>query len=166
MPRTISSRLTVLYKFIYPAVSILVGVFALFQILRMGFLKSSPTLIIFLPFFALLGGVSLWPMIRLKKVSLDDEFLYVSNYLKEIKIPLDDIYDMTENRWIKFHPVTIYLRRPSEFGTKIVFAPTFRMFIFFTSHPIVEELRQWLGQKVYRIFFSALNLWCNDSGSL
>jgi hypothetical protein len=142
MPRTISSRLTVLYKFIYPAVSIIVGVFALFQVLRTGFLKGNPLAIIFLPFLALLIGVSLWPMIKLKKVSLDEEFLYASDYLKEIKIPLEDIYDMTENRWIKFHPVTIYLQRPSEFGTKIVFAPTFRMFLFFSSHPVVEELKQ------------------------
>lgn len=149
MPRTISSRLTVLYKFIYPAISVVVGVFVLFRVLRMGFLNGNPILIIFLPFFALLIGVSLWPMIKLKKVGLDKEFLYVSDYLKEIKIPLEDIYDMTENRWIKFHPVTIYLQKPSEFGTKIVFAPTFRMFIFFTSHPIVEELRQMARSKSF-----------------
>jgi hypothetical protein len=29
---------------------------------------------------------------RYKKIALDDEFLYVSNYLKEIKIPLSHVY--------------------------------------------------------------------------
>ena len=72
-----------------------------------------------------------WICIRLKEVSVDDDFLYVSNYRKEIAIPLSEIYDVTENVWVNIHPVTIHLRSPSEFGDKIVFMPTTRFFAFF-----------------------------------
>ena len=88
-----------------------------------------------------------WNCVRLKKVSVDDDFLYVSNYLKEISIPLSDIYDVTENVWLGAHPVTIHLRAPSEFGDKIVFMPTARFFPFFSSHPVVSELKDLAKSK-------------------
>jgi len=83
----------------------------------------------------------LWGSARLKEVSVDDDYLYVSNYLKEIAIPLSDIFDVKENRWINYHPVTIYLKSPSEFGDKIVFMPTVRFFGGWSSHPVVAELK-------------------------
>ena len=82
-----------------------------------------------------------WSCIRLKEVSVDDDFLYVSNYLKEISIPLSNIYDVTENVWINIHPVTIHLSSPSEFGDKIIFMPKTRFFALFSSHPVVKELK-------------------------
>jgi hypothetical protein len=82
-----------------------------------------------------------WSCIRLKAVSVDDNFLYVSNYLKEISIPLSEIYDVTENVWINSHPVTIHLSSPSEFGDKIIFMPKTRFFALFSSHPVVKELK-------------------------
>jgi hypothetical protein len=83
-----------------------------------------------------------WSCIRLKEVSVDDNFLYVSNYLKEIPIPLSEVYDVTENVWVNTHPVTIHLKSPSEFGDKIVFMPKTRAFAFFSSHPVVKELKE------------------------
>ena len=83
-----------------------------------------------------------WSCIRLKAVSIDSNHLYVSNYLREISIPLSEISDVTENLWINSHPVTIHLRAFSEFGDKIVFIPKIRMFAFFSSHPVVSELME------------------------
>jgi len=82
-----------------------------------------------------------WFCARLKSVSIDGEFLHVSNYLKEIAIPLSNIYFVTENKWVNIHPVTIHLRTPSEFGNKITFMPKTRLFPFFGSHPVVKELK-------------------------
>jgi hypothetical protein len=82
-------------------------------------------------------------------VRVDDNFLYVSNYLKEITIPLSQIYDVTENLWINIHPVTIHLKTPSEFGDKIKFMPTVRYFAWFQSHPIVEELKELSAAKQF-----------------
>jgi len=82
-----------------------------------------------------------WSGIRLKEVSIDNDFLYVSNYLKEVSIPLSQIYDVTENRWVNIHPVTIHLNSPSEFGDKITFMPRTRFFALYSSHPVVNELK-------------------------
>jgi hypothetical protein len=89
---------------------------------------------------------------RLKYVTVDDDYLYVSNFLKEIAIPLWDIDDVTENAWLKTHPVTVHLKHPSEFGDKIVFMPKIQ-FWGFASHPVVKELKQLSrknAQKAYK----------------
>ena len=79
---------------------------------------------------------------RYKKVSIDDEFLYVSNYRKEIKIPLSDISDVTEIKWIRTRPITIHLKTDSEFGRKIVFTPKMNGFRIFADNPIIAELKE------------------------
>lgn len=142
MPRTISSQLTFFYKFILPVLFLLSSVNMLVQMLRGQFFKEIfPPVAIFVLIFAAWIALALWCFVRLKKVSLDDDFLYVSDYRTESRIPLEEIVNVTEVRWINPFPVTIHLRSPSEFGTKIVFAPTYRMFALFSPHPIVEELK-------------------------
>jgi hypothetical protein len=90
-----------------------------------------------------------WGSVRYKEVSVDEEYLYVSNYIKEITIPLSEIVDVTENRWLNTHPVTIHLKSPSEFGDEIVFMPTIRFFGLFGSHPVVSELKRLARSKRY-----------------
>jgi len=107
----------------------------------------SPPPWIFLFFWIAGSAFLVWDAARLKFVSVDDDFLYVSNYLREIAIPLTDIYDVTENVWINTHPVTIHLKSPSEFGDKIVFMPKTR-FSLFSSHPVVKELKQLARSKL------------------
>ena len=143
MKRRLSSRQTVLTKFIFPAIWIpLVGFVTLSMFLDSFEGPAPPPKWIFL--FAWVAGAVFvwWNCVRLKRVSVDDNFLYVSNYLKEIAIPLSDIHDVTENRWFNIHPVTIRLKASSEFGDKIVFMPTTRFFAFFSSHPVVSELKE------------------------
>lgn len=82
-----------------------------------------------------------WTCIPLKRVEMDDTALYVSNYRTDITVPLRDVEEITENRWINIHPVTIHFYHDTEFGTSIVFMPKRRWFAFFSSHPIVAELR-------------------------
>ena len=141
MRRRISSHQTVLVKFILPPLWIGIWGFATLMTFARGSHVETFKWI-------LLGG---WvagtafmyrTCIRLKEVSVDDGFLYVSNYVKEIVLPLSEIYDVTENLWVNTHPVTIHLKSPSEFGDKITFMPTTRPFAFFSSHPIVEELKE------------------------
>jgi hypothetical protein len=77
--------------------------------------------------------------------------IYISNYLKEISLPLSAIADVTENGLIHiFHsdPITVRFRRNTEFGEKITFVPvTSKRSLDFdpfgwTSHLVVDELRQ------------------------
>jgi hypothetical protein len=63
----------------------------------------------------------------LKRVAVDDRFLYVSKYADdpdEIAIPLTEIVRVTQWRGKSFRPVTVHLRSPSKFGDRIKFQPT------------------------------------------
>src|SRR6266480_2659316 len=82
---------------------------------------------------------SYWSFGRLKRVDVDNKNLYVSNWLKEVAIPLTEIdylYDLTAG-----YPVFVHLKSTSAFGRRIVFMATWKPFLLFRSHPIVKELR-------------------------
>ena len=89
----------------------------------------------------------LWTCAPLKRVRIQQNDLYISNYFKEIKVPLTSVSDVTEIRWINIHPVTVHFKRDTEFGHKITFMPTARLFAFMSSHPIVSELRERAGLR-------------------
>jgi hypothetical protein len=87
-----------------------------------------------------LGGWFLyWFCGRLKRVEIDEQWLYVSNFLREIRVPLADIEEVTENRWINIRPITVEFRRETEFGSSIIFMPP-RRWKFWQPHPVVGEL--------------------------
>lgn len=147
MRRTISSAQTFFLKVLFPVIGI--GVFAGMTILLFARVPASPGSSGALPpatrwilLLATIAGsaVIYWACIRLKRVDLDRRALYISNYLTEITVPLRDVVDITENRWVNPNTVTIRLRRDLGFGTRIVFTPTVRWFAF-SPHPIVAELR-------------------------
>ena len=83
----------------------------------------------------------IWSCVPLKKVRVDAHNIFISNFAKEIAVPLSDIRDVTENRWINIHPVTIHFKQSTEFGAQITFMPTTRVFGFGSSHPVVQELK-------------------------
>jgi hypothetical protein len=91
----------------------------------------------------IVGALSFWwACLPLKKVRIDDGTLYVSNFRKEIALPLDIVERVSENRWVNFRPVTLYFRRFTDFGDKIVFMPKSRIIMPWQSHPVVDEIRQ------------------------
>jgi hypothetical protein len=88
-----------------------------------------------------LGGLFLyWYCMRLKRVATDEQWLYVSNYLREIRVPLLDIEEVSENRWVNIRPITVEFRRETEFGSRITFMPKTRWWGFWRPHPTVDEL--------------------------
>lgn len=142
-PRTISSRQTLFAKVILPALWIgTVGAGAL--TVSVGSLTGNlpaPLSLIFLAVWAL-GATMFWRLlVPLKKVGIDGVSLTVSNYRREITVPLGEIESVTENRWLNYRPVTIHLRHDTGFGRKITFMPKVRPFLLWRSHPIVAELR-------------------------
>ena len=91
----------------------------------------------------IVGSLSIWwSSMRLKRVRVDGKTLYVSNYRQEIALPLGSVERVSENRWINIHPVTLYFRRPTDFGSKIVFMPKMKMFLLWRSHPMVAEIER------------------------
>ncbi len=143
-PRTLSSAQTFVMKYIFPTMWISgfgIGTLGLFLGAYHGHNDPSPdTKWQFLA--AWIAGTSfiLWGCARLKRVRVDESGLLVSNYLKETRIPFDDIREVSENRWINIHPVTIHFRRSTPFGERVVFMPRVRLFSW-RSHPVVGELR-------------------------
>src|SRR5581483_1544414 len=144
--RLLSSAQTVVTKFIFPAFWI-GGFGAGTAMLWFADLQSKngpppPELKwLFLTVWIAGGSFILWLCSGLKKVTLRGDSLIVSNYLKEISIPLTMVEHVSENRWINIHPVTIRLRAPTEFGSEVTFMPKARL-IGWTSHPVVAELRK------------------------
>jgi hypothetical protein len=144
--RTLSSAQTFFMKFIFPTIWISMfglGTLALFLGVLPG-MKTVPPRTEIKWFFL---AAWLWgtfytsrTCLRLKRVRIDESSLYVSNYIEEIRIPLEEIADVTENRWTNIHPVTIHLRSSTSFGDRIVFMPRTGRFAW-RSHPVVTELR-------------------------
>lgn len=145
-PRTLSSAQTFLMKVIFPAVWICgfgAGTLGLwFGAMRGPGGTGAPPFMKWQFLAAWVAGSAfiLWCCASLKRVRIDREFLYVSNYRREIMVPLSTIEAVTENRWINIHPVTVRFRVPTEFGQQIKFMPTAR-FWGWSSHPVVAELR-------------------------
>lgn len=138
MPRRISSSLTFFYKFAsFPLVAVWLIFFALF-----GAIDDPGGAIPFAVFGLMIAGFWIWMSWKLKKVSIDDRNLYVSNYRTEVTVPITDIEDVREFLLSEPRRVTIYLKQPTEFGSKIVFLATYRAFAFLSPHPIVDELIQ------------------------
>ncbi len=143
MKRQLSSKQTFLLKIILP-IFFITTLTAMSLMLFFNFPANEffPLMILF-PVIALVGIISMYlTVMRYKKVSVDDEFLYVSNYRKEITIPLSNIGGVTEIKWVRTRPITIHLKTDSEFGRKIVFTPKLNGFRVFAANPIIAELEK------------------------
>jgi hypothetical protein len=148
MRRQISSSLTFVYKVVFPAIWI--GGFALVTIAmfagviqtdRRAAADGAPDKWMFLLITVVGGAFIYWFCVRLKGVELDSESLYISNFVGEIRVPLRDVSQVLENRWVNIRPVTIVFQRETDYGRSIVFMPKVRFLWPFASHPIVAELR-------------------------
>jgi len=58
---------------------------------------------------------------RAKSVHIDNEYLYVSNFKKNIKIPLKNIKHVSDNFMLNPRPIFIEFRNETEFGKRIMF---------------------------------------------
>ena len=84
---------------------------------------------------------------RLKKVAMDEHFLYVSDYSdsEQVAIPLSNIVRVTQGRGRTLRTVTVYLRSPSKFGKRIQFQPTLEKGEWrwaWQENTVVSELRK------------------------
>jgi hypothetical protein len=152
MRRNLSSAWTVIHKVVFPAVWIggfALGTACLFLAeprTRSG-APPPPEMRWFFLAATVLGSAFLyWFGMRLKKVALDGDRLIISEFGREIEVPLRDVERVTGS--ILMNPELIWLRfrRPTEFGTKIVFMPTTRFLGGYSRHPLVEELRTLVAQ--------------------
>ena len=77
----------------------------------------------------------------LKAVSVDGRNLWVSNFRKEIAIPLSEVKQVAEVEQFRFKLIVLSLRRPTEFGRQIKFMPRAQLRLW-KEHSAVGELRR------------------------
>jgi len=137
----LSSRLTFVYKFIFPSVWLLgfcAGTLAL--------LTRADERGMAIPFGvatilgALLFSKACFP---LKSVTAARDGILVSNFFREIQIPYPQIASIDENKWLSTRVTTIWLKTDSAFGQVLRFQPYTRFtLLFWRDHPAVVELRR------------------------
>ncbi len=155
MSRTItenvSSNFTIFLKFVIPTFWIIFFGLLLIVVLVSDAVTMSSfslsTLRIGIVVFYLLGLLILyWAVMRLKRVEMDDAFVYATNYFKTYRYPYHNIEKIEESDYLFFRSIHIYLKEPGKFGKKITFvAHRNRFDNFIKTHP--EQFRHLLDEK-------------------
>ena len=137
-PGTLSSSLTLYQKAIYP--SLLMSVFAIstLTVLLSPGPKDSAVILAMLTLF---GALMLRANMPLKRVRMDDQALHISNYKREVTVPLGNVAEVVESWWPKGYRVFVKFHSATEFGSRIVFTPKMRWLAWWSPHPVVAEIR-------------------------
>lgn len=79
--------------------------------------------------FLILGiGLLYWALMRIKRVEMDQDFVYVTNYFKNFKYPWHNIETIEERDFTIFRTIHLRLKEPGKFGKKITFVASRRKF--------------------------------------
>ncbi|MBK8391993.1 MAG: hypothetical protein IPL23_23145 [Saprospiraceae bacterium] len=148
MKKRLSTSMTFFWKYIFS--SIWLGGFGMGTIAAIYTLGTEglPYLIGLIFGFALIY----YGCLRAKIVYIDDHYLYVSNFRTNIQIPLENIKNVSDNVMFSPRPIFIEFKNETEFGKKIMFIGYTKMFLFFSTHPAVQEVqnRMILDKKHHR----------------
>lgn len=138
--RVLSSRATPFYRFFTPLAWFLLWVFLA------SFIEAATDYYEIILGVALLGAcLFFWHGSRLRKVILDRDTLIISNYSREVSVPLTSISQVNGSRWAKTKDVTITFDHDIGFGDKVVFVPKTRWLWPWQEHPIAAEMRKLAG---------------------
>ena len=149
--RRISSKLTYLYKRVFPAVWFgFLGLFAAIVVLASSAAGRWPPL----PFLLVPGAIALFGYFVMDKLVfdlvdevLDDkEALIIKNGRRHDRVDLRDIVDVGFTQFVNPPRVTLSLKKPTAFGSQVSFcAPVW--FSLISASPIVKELSQRIDSK-------------------
>jgi hypothetical protein len=133
MRKSISSPFTFFFKAVCPSLWIAIGLYAFLAVLLDPNTKDRFVILLLLVVWTGVPTlINYWNNFRLKKAYLSDEFLYVSNYITEVKLSLTNIENVQANaypwmgwwRWPSYR-VIITLRQSTKFGKRIMIIPGF-----------------------------------------
>ena len=135
--KRLSSNLTPVYKFCFPGLWLVCGLYALTDyILAWG--DSTFTHFLGVSLFWVVGGIMFHVSFgRLNSVYLANDVLYVSNFFRRIAIPLEHIQTVKRaDFWTtKISKVVLTVNSSTPFGKRIEFSPAS------SAHEIVNELK-------------------------
>jgi len=133
----LSSHMSFACKFIVlPAIVGLFGyewISAAIDMGRVDWVEAGLWLLISAVFYATFG--------RLKRVRFDGTQLWVSNWRREIAIPVGDIIDVYQQKWLATSPVTLTFASRNGFGESVQYMPSFS-FGMWGEDPEVTMLRE------------------------
>jgi hypothetical protein len=112
-----SSRLTPILKFVFPAVWISGWAFGTFQAFSWVFAFGGTLGTVFL----------LWYCARLRKVTLDGEDLIISDYRREVRVPLTRVSSVKRRIWISPPEIIVTFDSDTGLGEKVVFMPSYNL---------------------------------------
>lgn len=121
----LSSWYTPITKFLFPVIWIVGWSAGTYQVFWRNLPLQYPGILVF-PLGGVLGtGFVLWYCSRLRKVTLDGDTLIVSDYRREVRIPLARVSRVKRRTWIS--PPEIVVTFDSDIGLdeKAVFIPSY-----------------------------------------
>jgi len=81
-----------------------------------------------------------WLVLRLKRVEMDKEFVYASNFIKNYRYPYSNVRKIEIRNYGLFRTVRVYLRDAGKFGSRFAFiANRERFYTFFKQNPQLKE---------------------------
>lgn len=151
--KKLSGSLTIFHKFISPIIIIVTVLFFLKNYWAFTNTRSPIPMILVLS-LAIVSSISmsLWLSYRLTVVSVLDDTLIISDYFKEIRVPLSDVFDVKEMRWMQPYWITIHFRKSTEFGETVMFVPPFRFASFWIANPLVNEIKELVSRSKRNIW--------------
>jgi len=139
MNRTISSSTTFLWKFIFSGLWI--AGFGYGTIASL-FSDMGNEIHIQMLLAWIIGTAMIYISVgRSKKVILDDDFIYISNFFKSVKIPISNIYKTTDIIFFSPRIIIIHFKEPTEFGKRIHFIASLQFMGVFSQHPVIKEIQ-------------------------
>ena len=140
----ISTNLTLFYKFFIPVFYIaFFGAFTWVSFTLSGI--SLPTRLLIVVLFVLTGLLLYFTFFQLKRVEIDEEHIYVTNYFKHLRYSHNSVEKIVERDFMLFRIATIHLHQSGSFGKKLIFVPSGSLYNdFWKNHPDirVELLRK------------------------
>jgi hypothetical protein len=150
MTRRLSSALTFFWKFVFPVIWV-AGIVAVAQSVFFVTPGKPPDpdleslKLTFVLASLVVAPVFLWFAAGLKRVRRAGADLLVSNYWRELRIPVAEIKQVRQSWAVMPWRVVIEMRAPTELGQTFAFVPRvrdgFRERARGGRHPVVEEIR-------------------------
>ncbi|MEM7102204.1 MAG: hypothetical protein AAF502_03660 [Bacteroidota bacterium] len=140
----VSSSSTLFLKFFFPTIWIVFfGTITLFLFLQTGVdtadvVRPSASKVAKLGMLTIfiLGILFLYYFfMRLKRVDMDEHFIYVTNYFKVYKYPYSNISHIEKQRFLLWRPTRIYFVEAGSFGNHITFLASKYFWQFLAEHP-------------------------------
>jgi len=143
--QVISSGNTFIAKFILPSVFYLIMIIGL---IGLTIEREYGFVLVFFIVKLIFGILVYFGFVCLKKVSIDKNYIYISNYFKTVKVPFNEIENVT-NMTLggNYQPIFIHFKKRTEFGNIITFLNLAPDWFDFSKPTIVKELIRLSNEK-------------------